>query len=70
MHHPSDRAAAAPARLPLPPVGVQRAGEVAALIVAPLSLLTIALVLGAGVTTVWLSTLVTRPLLRPAFAAA
>lgn len=42
----------------------------AALIVAPLSLLTIALVLGVGIITVWLSTLATRPLLRPAFAAA
>ena len=41
-----------------------------ALIVAPLALLTIAAVLAVGILTVWLSTRVTRPLLRPAFAAA
>lgn len=40
-----------------------------AVIAAPLSLLTIALVLAVGILIVWLSTLVTRPLLRPAFAA-
>ena len=40
------------------------------LIVAPLSLLTIGAVLAAGVMMVWLSTLATRPLLRPAFTAA
>ncbi|UNK69399.1 permease [Microbacterium sp. H1-D42] len=40
----------------------------AAVIVAPLSLLTIALVLCAGILIVWLSTLATRPLLRAAFA--
>ncbi|MEJ1087667.1 permease [Microbacterium sp. Mu-80] len=42
----------------------------AALLVAPLSLMTIALVLGVGIGMVWLSTLATRPLLRPAFLAA
>ena len=42
----------------------------AAVIVAPLSLLTIALVLATGIATVWASTLATRPLLRPAFVAA
>lgn len=41
-----------------------------ALIIAPISLLTIAAVLAAGILTVWISTLVTRPLLRPAFATA
>ncbi|HTN55266.1 MAG TPA: permease [Microbacterium sp.] len=40
-----------------------------AVIAAPLSLLTIALVLTAGILLVWLSTLATRSLLRPAFAA-
>lgn len=39
-----------------------------AMIVAPLSLLTIATVLAAGIGIVWLSTRVTGPLLRPAFA--
>lgn len=39
-----------------------------ALVVAPLSLLTIALVLAGGILIVGLSTLATRPLLRPAFA--
>lgn len=41
-----------------------------ALIVAPLSLMMIGVVLAAGILTVWLSTLVTRPLLRSSFAAA
>lgn len=40
------------------------------MIVAPISLLTIAAVLAAGILTVWLSTHATRPLLRAAFAAA
>lgn len=41
-----------------------------AMVIAPLSVLTIASVLAAGILIVWLSTLVTRPLLRPAFAPA
>lgn len=41
-----------------------------ALIVDPLSLLTIGLVLATGILMVWVSTLATRPLLRPAFASA
>ncbi|GAA3945420.1 permease [Microbacterium soli] len=41
-----------------------------ALIVAPLSLLTIAAVLASGILVVWLSTLATRPLLRRSFASA
>jgi len=41
-----------------------------ALIMAPVSLLTIAGVIVVGILTVWLSTLATRPLLRPAFTAA
>ncbi|MFC7790477.1 permease [Microbacterium sp. MAHUQ-60] len=40
-----------------------------AVIAAPLSLMTIALVLAVGILLVWLSTRATRPLLRPAFAA-
>lgn len=40
------------------------------LIIAPLSLMTIAAVLGVGILTVWASTRVTGALLRPAFAAA
>lgn len=40
------------------------------LIIAPLSLLTIAAVLASGILLVWLSTLATRPLLRPAFTTA
>jgi len=40
------------------------------LIVAPVSLLTIVAVLAAGILTVWLSTLATRPLLRRAFTTA
>lgn len=39
----------------------------ATLIIAPLSLLTIAAVLVSGILLVWLSTLATRPLLRPSF---
>jgi hypothetical protein len=41
-----------------------------AMIVAPLSLLTITLVVGAGIAVVWLSTTATRPLLARSFAAA
>ncbi|MFD5225316.1 permease [Microbacterium sp. NPDC058342] len=41
-----------------------------AMIVAPASLLTIAAVLAVGILIVWLSTLVTRPMLRAAFAPA
>ncbi len=40
------------------------------LIIAPVSLMTIAGVLGVGILTVWASTRATRPLLRPAFAKA
>lgn len=40
------------------------------LIVSPLSLLTITAVLAAGIGIVWVSTLLTRPLLRPAFVTA
>jgi hypothetical protein len=40
------------------------------LIIAPLSLLTIACVVAAGITLVWASTLATRPLLRQSFRAA
>lgn len=40
------------------------------ILIAPLSLLTIALVLGAGVGIVWLSTLATRPMLARGFTAA